>query len=174
MPRSPRKRKSRATPGQRDDMPVIGWREWLALPSLGIDPIKAKIDTGARTSSLHAFNLRPFDEDGVPHIAFTVHPVQHRRRPAIRCQAQIHDARLVKSSSGHREMRYVIRVPVELNGVLWPIEVTLANRDSMGFRMLLGREAVRGRFLIDPDRSYIAGSSFADLSTVSNKKGISS
>ena len=71
-------------------------------------------------------------------------------------------------------MRYVIRVPVELNGVLWPIEVTLANRDSMGFRMLLGREAVRGRFLIDPDRSYIAGSSFADLSTVSNKKGISS
>ena len=170
MVRKKNKPAGSAKPGRHDDMPVIGWREWLALPALGIEPVKAKIDTGARTSSLHAFDLRTFTRRGVRHIAFVVHPVQHRRRPAIECSAEVSDARMVTSSSGHRELRYVIRTEVELCGIVWPIELTLANRDAMGFRMLLGREAVRDRFLIDPGRSYIAGRSHADVSYVSLKK----
>jgi len=156
---------------RRDDVPVIGWREWLAVPTLGVDPIKAKIDTGARTSSIHAFDVRTFMDRGAPHVAFVLCPVQRRRRPAIPCVSEILDEREVTSSTGHRQQRYVIRVEIALGGIIWPIELTLADRDSMGFRMLLGREATRGRFLIDPGRSFIAGRGYADLATILNGKG---
>jgi len=156
---------------RRDDVPVIGWREWLAVPTLDIDQIKAKVDTGARTSSIHAFDVRRFTDRGAPHVSFVVCPRQHRRRPAIQCVAQIRDERPVTSSTGHRQVRYVIRVDIALGGIIWPIELTLADRDSMGFRMLLGREATRGRFLIDSSRSFIAGRGYADLSTITLGKG---
>lgn len=148
------------------DRPVIGWREWLAVPTLGIERIKAKIDSGARTSAIHAFGVRTFMDRGAPHVAFEVHPEQRRRRGAIDCIAEIRDERMVKSSTGHQQRRIVIQVEVSLAGVTWPIEVSLADRDRMGFRMLLGREAVKGRFLIDAGRSFVAGFSHADVSTV--------
>jgi len=149
---------------------LVGWREWLAIPTLNIDRIKAKIDTGARTSSLHAFDVRSFTDRGAPHVSFVVCPLQRRRRPAIQCVAEIHDERIVMSSSGHRQRRHVIRIEIDLAGVAWPIELTLANRDSLGFRMLLGREAVRNRFVIDPNESFIAGRSYADVSTILLRK----
>lgn len=155
-------------------MPVIGWREWLSVPTLQIDHIKAKVDTGARTSSIHAFDVRMFTDRGAPHVAFVVCPEQRRRRPAVDCAAEVYDQRMVKSSTGHWQRRYVIRVEIDLAGGVWPIELTLADRDSMGFRMLLGRQALRGRFLIDANRSFIAGRSYADVSTVTIGKGIRS
>lgn len=148
-------------------MGVIGWREWLALPELGIEPIKAKIDTGAKTSSLHAFGQRRFMDRGAPHVAFIVHPAQRRQDRSIECVAEIIDERVIKSSTGHGQKRLVIRTGIELGGTSWPVELTLANRDTMGFRMLLGRAAIRGRFVIDPTRSFIAGRAFADLNNIS-------
>ena len=124
---------------------IIGWREWLGLHDLGIHQVKAKIDTGASTSSLHAMRVRAVEIDGVPHVRFVVHPAQRRRDPEIICTAPIHDRRAVTSSSGHREMRYVIRTRATIGRLSWPIELTLTDRDSMGFRMLLGRQALRRR-----------------------------
>jgi len=142
---------------------VIGWNEWLAIPTLNIDRIKAKVDSGARTSSLHAFNIQKFMDRGTPHVAFVVHPLQRIARPVIQCTAEIRDERLVRSSNGHEGYRYVIEVEAILGSHTWPIELTLADRDAMGFRMLLGRQAISGRFLIDPRRAAIAGRSFANL-----------
>lgn len=133
---------------------VIGWREWVALPELGIDKIKVKIDTGARTSVIHAFEISPFEHNGQRYIRFSLHPVQHRRQPVVDCEAKVVDERTVTSSNGEREHRYVIETIVELGGDSWPIELTLSNRDEMGFRMLLGRAAVRKRFVIDPGGSF--------------------
>jgi hypothetical protein len=154
----------------RDDIPVIGWREWLAIPSLNVPRIKAKIDSGARTSAIHAFGVRTFSERGAPHVSFEVHPEQRRRRGAVACVAEILDERYVTSSSGHKQRRFVIRADVSLGGLTWPIELTLASRDRMGFRMLLGREAIQNRFLVDVGRSFIAGFSHADISTVFVRK----
>ncbi len=131
------------------------------MPSLGIDRIKAKIDTGARTSSIHAFDVQTTFERGAPHVTFNVSPMQRRRKPVISCLAEIHDERVITSSSGHRQERYVIKVEIGFGTERWPIELTLANRDLMGFRMLLGREALRGRFLVNPSKSYILGKSRA-------------
>ena len=156
MEREGAKRVGRRRKKRAKTLPVIGWREWLAIPSLDVDRIKAKIDTGARSSSLHAFNIRPFHDQGAPHVAFVICPDQRRTRPAIECTAAILDEREVKSSTGHAQRRYVINVDIALAGATWPIELTLANRDEMGFRMLLGREAVRDRFLVDAGRSYYA------------------
>lgn len=142
---------------------VLGWREWLALPDLGVARIKAKIDSGARTSSIHAFDVRVFTERGAPHVAFVIRPHQRFRLPTVDCVAEIKDRRKVRSSSGHQEERYVIETTVDLAGLTWPIELTLADRDEMGFRMLLGREAIRNRFLIDPNRSFLAGRGQADV-----------
>ena len=144
-------------------LPLIGWREWLAIPTLQVDRIKAKVDTGARTSSLHAAKIQTVMDRGGPHVAFVVHPEQRRRQPSIPCSAAIFDERSVTSSSGHREIRYVIQVEIALGGAIWPIEVTLTDRDSMGFRMLLGREALRKRVLIDAGRSFIAGRGQAEI-----------
>lgn len=151
IPAAPKKR------SRVHKLPVIGWREWLAIPSLGIAGIKAKIDTGARSSSIHALHIRTFSDRGAPHVSFVVYPEQRRRQPAIECIAEIRDERMVKSSTGHEQRRYVIHAFGCIGGLTWPIELTLANRAPMGFRMLLGREAIRGRFLVDPDHSFVAG-----------------
>ena len=136
---------------------IVGWREWVRLPGLAIPRVKAKLDTGARTSALHAFKITPFSKDGAAYVRFIVHPLQRRRTPEIGCVALVIDHRNVMDSGGRIEERYVIRTDVKLGKSLWPIELTLTNRDQMGFRMLLGRQALRRRYVVDPSRSYIAG-----------------
>jgi hypothetical protein len=121
-------------------------------------PIKAKIDTGARTSALHAFRVREFEQNGVPFVEFFVHPVQRRRKPEIRCEAPLLETRQVTSSSGHKELRYVIETVAEIGNEKRKIELTLTERNDLGFRMLIGREALKGAFVVDPGRSYRAPS----------------
>lgn len=133
----------------------IGWREWVGLPELDISRIKVKVDTGARSSSLHAFDIEVFSRGRRDYVRFTVHPVQREAKTTVHCVAELHEHRHVKSSSGHREYRPIIRTLVQLGGERWPIDLTLTTRDAMGFRMLLGREAVRKRFVVDPGRSYL-------------------
>ena len=138
-------------------IPVIGWREWLRLPDLGVDSIKAKVDTGARASSLHAFDLVETVREGVPHVRFFIHPEQRRSNPTIPAVLPLVAKRRVRDSGGKTELRPVVRTVVELLGQRWPIEITLTRRDAMGFRMLLGRQAIRRRFLVDPGGSFYAG-----------------
>ncbi|MFZ1537314.1 MAG: RimK/LysX family protein [Chromatiaceae bacterium] len=134
-----------------------GWREWLALPALGIPAIKAKLDTGARTSALHAFFTEPFRENGISMIRFGVRPLQRRQGLTVICTAAVLDQRLVSDSGGHRETRWVIATPARLGEDEWTLELTLTDRDSMLFRMLLGRSAMSGRLLVDPQASYLVG-----------------
>lgn len=136
---------------------IIGWREWLSLPDLGIPRIKAKIDTGARSSSLHAYDIQTFEKDGCALVRFKVHPVQRRDAVSVSCVAEVHDVRSVRSSSGEASDRIVIQTPVRWMGETWTVDLTLADRSQMGFRMLVGREAVRGKMLVDPGRSYFGG-----------------
>jgi len=136
---------------------IVGWREWIALPGLNLPVIKAKIDTGARTSALHAFYVEPIDVGGRKRVRFGVHPVQRRKDIALHCETDILDQRWVADSGGHRELRYVIEVEVGLAGEVWPVEMTLTDRDTMQFRLLLGRTAMRGRLMVDPGRSYRTG-----------------
>lgn len=138
-------------------LPIIGWREWVKLPGLEIKKIKAKVDTGARSSSLHAYDLHEFERDGVTWVRFKVHPVQRNTRVVVETEAPIFEKRSVRSSSGKASLRPVIITDIQLLGVRWPVELTLANRDEMGFRMLLGREAFRKRFLVDAGSSYYGG-----------------
>ncbi|BDY05179.1 RimK/LysX family protein [Ferrimonas sp. YFM] len=134
-----------------------GWREWAALPDLGIGKIKAKMDTGARTSCLHAFHTRVFDKEGQPWLEFHVHPIQRDVDTVVICQAPIVDQRDVTDSGGHVENRPVILTLLTLGSESWPIEMTVTNRDTMKFRMLIGRTAMSGRLLIDSDSSYLLG-----------------
>lgn len=136
---------------------IVGWREWVTLPTLGIEWIKAKMDTGARTSAIDAENIREFSNGGAPHVAFAMNPHQRKLLPAIECIAPIVDERQVTSSSGHRQRRYVIEIDVQLSGQTWPIEVSLAERSNLDFRMLLGRAAIRERYIVDPAESFLAG-----------------
>ncbi len=134
-------------------LPVIGWREWVSLPDLGLDRIKAKIDTGARSSALHAINLHSFTRRGVAWVSFDVHPLQHGGE-TVRVQAELVDERSVRNPGGRSELRPVIHTTVVLFERSWEIDLTLTPRWGMGFRMLLGRQAVRNRFLVDPGRSF--------------------
>lgn len=136
---------------------TIGWREWAALPDLNLPAIKAKIDTGARTSALHAFLIEPYTRDGVDMLRFLIHPMQLNQKFEVECHAPVYDFREVTDSGGHREMRYVIQSKVVIGDIAWPIEMTLTNRDTMRFRMLLGRRAMENRFVVDPGVSYVNG-----------------
>jgi hypothetical protein len=136
---------------------VIGWREWVELPELGLKSIKAKVDTGARTSSLHAYDVEEFKRGGRQMVRFVLHPEQRSVKETVHTEAPLIDHRRVTPSSGHSELRPVILTTVELMGQSWEVELTLTRRDEMGFRMLLGRQAMRGRFVVDPGRSYLNG-----------------
>ena len=149
MPKKPKRRKRRKRP-----LAIAGWREWVNLPDLGIGPIKAKLDTGARSSSLHAFGLEGFDEDGREMLRFKVHPLQRDTSLTIEATAEVVDRRVVRNSGGQSEERPVIHTALELGEDSWPIELTLTRRDEMGFRMLLGRQAFRDRFAVDAGRSF--------------------
>lgn len=150
---------TRSTPTRSllSKLPIIGWREWVALPDFGIAKIKAKVDTGARSSSLHAFDLEVFERDGQQWVRFGVHPVQRKNDPTVEVEAQVLEYRRIRSSDGRVAVRPVIVTRLELLGITWPVELTLASRDEMGFRMLLGREAFRRRFLVHAGRSYLGG-----------------
>jgi len=135
-------------------LPVIGWREWVSLPDLGLQRIKAKIDTGARSAALHAFNLETYSEDRVEWVRFEVHPMQHGG-PTVEAAAPVVDWRWVRNPGGRREHRPVIRTPLAVLDQVWDVEVTLTPRWGMGFRMLLGRQTIRHHFLVDPGRSFL-------------------
>ena len=148
---------------------TFGWREWVSLPDLGIARIKAKIDTGARTSALHAFELRPYTEKGRERVEFRMHPIQKDNDTVITCTADVLDKRKVTDSGGHSEERFVIRTELKVGSHHWPIEATLTARDDMLFRMLLGRTALQGRAQVNPARSYVVGKKKKVKQIVRNK-----
>ena len=158
-------------PSAKKQLQVIGWREWVGLPDFGIRSIKAKVDTGARTSSLHAFDVEEFRRGKKPMVRFCIHPEQRNDDHAAEVEAPLVGHRNVKPSSGHVELRPVILAEVELMGERFPIELTLTRRDSMGFRMLLGRQATRRRFLIDPGRSFLNGKRLVGSKKLKTHKG---
>ncbi len=136
---------------------IIGKDEWCGLPELGLPFIKARVDSGAKTSSLHAFNIQEFEEDGKFYVHFDIHPIQNDHKTIQSCRALLVDNREVKSSNGDKERRSVIKTPIALGDKTWEIEITLTNRDTMGYCMLIGREAMTNRVLIDPDGSICLG-----------------
>lgn len=135
------------------EMQTLGWREWVGLPALGIDRIKAKVDTGARTSALHAFELEVRDRS----VVFALHPVQRNDSVIVRCEAPLLEMRTVRDSGGHEEQRCVIATEVRIGDDVRRVEVTLTNRDSMAFRMLLGRTSISGDYVVDPGASFLLG-----------------
>ena len=134
---------------------VLGWREWVSLPELGIDRIKAKVDTGARTSALHAFDVRLEEISNKKIVKFSIHPKQRDLDLVIECQAPLVEEREVRDSGGHSELRYVIETQIAVGDTVHSAEITLTNRDTMGFRMLIGRTAMKGHYLVDPGRSFL-------------------
>ncbi len=140
-----------------EKMLTLGWREWVGLPALGIRQVKAKVDTGARTSALHAFKVRSFHERDRERVEFLIHPMQKDNDTVVTCVADVLDKRIVTDSGGHKEERFVIRTDLAIGKYSWPIEVTLTARDDMLFRMLLGRTAIKNIAQVDPARSYLVG-----------------
>ncbi|XAW89168.1 ATP-dependent zinc protease [Vibrio sp. CDRSL-10 TSBA] len=134
---------------------IVGWRETLSLPALGIDKINAKIDTGARTSCLHAFKIESFRNQDELWVRFWMHPIQHNDDVVVVCEAKVVDERTVRDSGGHEETRYVVQSEICLGGQTWPAEITLTNRENMAFRMLLGRTAMHHRIIVDPTASFL-------------------
>jgi hypothetical protein len=137
--------------------PTVGWREWVQLPALNINAIKVKVDTGAKTCALHAYYVEPFEKDGKNWVRFGMHPQQGSLKDAIECEAPLADQRKVTDSGGHTETRYVIITTVKLADMQFDTEITLTNRDTMRFRMLLGRNALNNRFIVDPVQSFLHG-----------------
>lgn len=140
-----------------DEKVVVGWREWVNLPELGLENIKAKVDTGARTSCIHAFSIKPFNKNGEQWVEFQVHPKQKNNELIKTCTAIVIDQRVVTDSGGHKEDRWVIQTLLQIGAHQWPIEVTLSARDDMMFRMLIGRTALNNRAIVDSSRSYNIG-----------------
>jgi hypothetical protein len=138
-------------------LPVLGWREWVSLPELATPWIKVKIDTGARSCALHAFDIEYFDRDNVQWVRFEIHPWQRSANDLILQEAPVIEERNIRSSSGETETRPVISTSLGIGDAIVPIELTLTRRDEMGFRMLVGREALRRRYLVDPSKSFVAG-----------------
>jgi hypothetical protein len=136
---------------------ILGWREWVTLPELNLEHIKAKIDTGARSSALHAFAIEPYRKHNQRWVMFAIHPEQHNTELVIECHAAIKDRRMVSDSGGHKQRRYVIETQLLLGSAIISAEMTLTNRDSMLFRMLIGRTTLNDRFLIDPSASFCQG-----------------
>jgi hypothetical protein len=135
----------------------LGWREWVQLPDLVDVPIKAKVDTGAKTSSLHAFLIEPYTKDGIPWVKFLLHPNQKDNDLVVECHAAVADRREVSDSGGHKEERYVIESTIVLGKEVLIAELTLTDRDSMSFRMLLGRNLLRGAYVVDSAASFLMG-----------------
>jgi len=158
MKKTTKSKTTKSATRRNSELQLVGWREWLSLPELGIARIKVKVDTGARTSALHAFEIRPFKQANKHYIRFKIHPLQRRTDLVIKCLAEVKDIRWVVDSGGHRERRYVIQTPIQMGGVEWSIELTLTNRDTMNFRMLLGRTAMRNRIMVNPAVSFLSDS----------------
>ncbi len=135
----------------------LGWREWIGFPGLNIEKIKAKIDTGARTSALHAFMVEPFSRDGQSWVRFAIHPIQGDTDTVVECEAPVRDQRIVRDSGGHDELRYVIEAKIAIGDEQIRAEVTLTDRDTMVFRVLLGRTALRKKYVVHPGKSYLQG-----------------
>ncbi|MDB2705122.1 ATP-dependent zinc protease [Pseudomonadota bacterium] len=145
---------------EKNEAIVVGWREWLSLPELGIEQIKAKVDTGARTSAIHAFSVEAFDKKGVPWVRFGMHPNQDDTDTEVWCEAKVLEQRSITDSGGHTEQRYVIETQLVLGESSWTVEATLTNRDTMLFRMLLGRTAMSaGNIVVNPALSYLVSQS---------------
>ena len=143
---------------KRNKLKSIGWREWIAIPEWGVDSIKAKVDTGARSSAIHVVDLELFTRGSQDWARFSLHPVQHIAHYTVVVESRVHEFREITSSNGQKSKRPVVRVSLRLMNATFPIELTLANRDQMGFRMLIGRSAIRRRFLVDPGRSFLSNS----------------
>lgn len=142
---------------KKSDLPVLGWNEWASLPGLGVKRLRCKVDTGARTSALHAFYVEEFEENGIERVRFGLHPKQDSTETEVHCVSDILDRRNVTDSGGHTDARIVIQTPVVLGNLTWPIEITLTNRDTMRFRMLLGRSAIAENFMVNPGHGYLMG-----------------
>jgi hypothetical protein len=143
--------------GNTENKPIVGWREWTSLPDLKIQHIKAKLDTGARTSALHTYFIEPLKGSKQPRVRFGVHPLQRTDKREIICTAEIFDERRIVDSGGHPEMRFIIRTILKMGDKAWPIELSLTNREQMRFRLLLGRTAIRESLRVDPALSFTLG-----------------